>query len=64
MARLLLIDGRLRKESVSAQTDRKRCEFAKASVKFGSKKKKTEQEEDETTAVTTTKTTGSLAKNE
>jgi hypothetical protein len=32
---------------VSAQTDRKRCEFAKASVKFGpDKKKKTEQEED------------------
>jgi hypothetical protein len=33
---------------VSAQTDRKRCEFAKSSVKFGpKKKKKTEQEEDE-----------------
>ena len=46
VARLLLIYTRLRKESVSAQTNRKRCESAKASVKFGHKKKKTEQEED------------------
>jgi hypothetical protein len=56
VARVLLKQGRLREESVSAQTNRKQCEFAKASVKFDYKKKKTEQQEEEQdTAVKTTK---------
>jgi hypothetical protein len=66
MARVLLYYSRLRKESVSAQNDRKQCEIAKGSVKFSNdeKKNKTEQEEENEGLLQQGKERGSLAKNE